>query len=147
MTVVVRHLFEFQVQNMTKMIAFACVCVGFPHLSHSLQIRTENIDDDLSGHCAARIHGLAVDNRIVDVTTMRTVSTRILCKLKLVQQSSLILSISSNLTRSSCTILSFSLPFNFVLVVNCFVSSFFVDFSIFYFKKLLHSSILYQFFG
>lgn len=52
-----------------------CVSVFFYFHSNSLQIRTENIDDDLPGHRAACVHGFAVDNCIVDVAAVRTVST------------------------------------------------------------------------
>lgn len=43
--------------------------------SHQLQheIRAEDIDDDMPGHCAAGLHGLAVDHRILDAETVRKV--------------------------------------------------------------------------
>lgn len=40
-----------------------------------LQICSENADDNMSGYSSASVHGVTVDNRIMDPTTMRTVCT------------------------------------------------------------------------
>lgn len=52
------------------MYFFSLILFAFLFVLHCKQIRTENIDDNLPGHGAARVYGIIMDNCIVDTAPM-----------------------------------------------------------------------------